>query len=92
MSMFWALAERRIQEAIEAGDLDVPAGAEIRGLDQPYDPMWWVKAWIEREGIDVAVLRHQPGAGSPSADEDFRSRSDDGHLGEAVRGQRGRGV
>ncbi|MBT8200493.1 MAG: DUF1992 domain-containing protein, partial [Acidimicrobiia bacterium] len=56
MSMFWSLAERRIQEAIKAGDLDVPAGAEIRGLDQPYDPMWWVKAWIEREGIDVAVL------------------------------------
>ncbi|MBT8198872.1 MAG: DUF1992 domain-containing protein [Acidimicrobiia bacterium] len=70
MSMFWALAERRIQEAIEAGDLDVPAGAEIRGLDQPYDPMWWVKAWIEREGIDVAVLRHLAGLGarSPSAD------------------------
>ncbi len=53
MSLFWSIAERRIQEALDAGDLDVPAGAEIRGLDQPYDPMWWVKAWIEREGIDL---------------------------------------
>lgn len=50
------VAERRIQEALDDGELTPTEGAEISGLDQPYDPMWWVKGWIRREGLGHTVM------------------------------------
>jgi DnaJ-like protein len=44
------IAENRIREAIEAGELDdLPGlGKPIPGIDEPYDPLWWVKGWMKR--------------------------------------------
>jgi len=44
------IAENRIREAVEAGELeDLPGlGKPIPGIDEPYDPLWWVKGWMKR--------------------------------------------
>jgi hypothetical protein len=44
------LAENRIREAIEAGELEnLPGrGKPIADIDEPYDPNWWVKSWLKR--------------------------------------------
>jgi DnaJ-like protein len=44
------IAENRIREAIEAGELEnLPGlGKPIPGIDEPYDPLWWVKGWMKR--------------------------------------------
>jgi len=44
------IAENRIREAIEAGQLDdLPGlGKPIPGIDEPYDSLWWVKSWMKR--------------------------------------------
>ncbi len=51
--------ERRIREAIEAGEFDdLPgAGEPIPDLDGSYEPEWWVRKWMEREGITAQELR-----------------------------------
>lgn len=43
--------ERLIRTALEDGEFDdLPgAGRPLRGLDRPYDPAWWARAWIERQ-------------------------------------------
>ena len=53
-----SLAERRIQEAMEAGEFDAleGAGKPIPDLEDGYDPDWWVKKWVKREGIDRSDL------------------------------------
>ena len=47
------VAENRIREAIEAGQFDdLPGlGKPIADIDEPYDPDWWIKKWIRREGM-----------------------------------------
>jgi hypothetical protein len=47
------VAENRIREAIDAGQFDnLPGfGQPIADIDEPYDPDWWVKKWIRREGM-----------------------------------------
>jgi hypothetical protein len=47
------IAENRIREAIEQGKFeDLPgSGRPIADIDEPYDPDWWVKKWIRREGM-----------------------------------------
>jgi hypothetical protein len=47
------VAENRILQAIEAGQLDdLPGlGRPIPDIDEPYDPDWWVKQWIRRENL-----------------------------------------
>lgn len=93
-----SLAERRIQEALETGDLRVPAGYAISGLDQPYDPMWWIKAWIEREALDRSTRGSCHGVPASEHDQDEYplcepgSGRNDRDLGKTVRGQFGRGV
>ena len=44
------IAENRIREAIAAGELeDLPGlGKPIPGIDEPYDPLWWVRSWMKR--------------------------------------------
>jgi len=47
------VAENRIREAIEEGQFDdLPGlGKPIADIDEPYDPDWWIKKWIRREGM-----------------------------------------
>ncbi len=47
------LAERRIREAQERGEFDdLPgAGRPIPEATAPYEEMWWVRRWLERERL-----------------------------------------
>jgi hypothetical protein len=47
------VSENRIREAIENGEFeDLPGlGKPIPGIDEPYDPDWWVKQWFRRERL-----------------------------------------
>lgn len=67
MSLFPHLVENLIREAQERGELDgLPGlGKPIPDLDAPYDEHWWVRQWIEREGLDPARELREEG-GSPS--------------------------
>jgi len=49
------VAENRILEAIEQGAFDnLPgAGKPLPDIDQPYDPLWWVKTKVARERLKV---------------------------------------
>ena len=46
---------RQIREAeAEGAFANLPgAGKPIEGLDGPYDEMWWLKAFLKREGLDL---------------------------------------
>ena len=46
-----SLVERRIREAMAAGEFDdLPGkGKPLTGLDRPYDPDWWARQLLERE-------------------------------------------
>ncbi|MEU9793344.1 DUF1992 domain-containing protein [Streptomyces sparsogenes] len=62
---FETWADRQIREAEARGDFDdLPGrGKPLRGLDKPYDPMWWVKEKMSREGLSflppALVLRKE---------------------------------
>lgn len=45
------VAENRIRQAIEEGQFDNLSGQgqPIPDIDEPYDPLWWVKKWVRRE-------------------------------------------
>ncbi len=47
------VAENRIRESMEQERFeDLPGfGQPIADIDEPYDPDWWVKKWIRREGV-----------------------------------------
>ncbi len=54
--MSWeSFTERRILEAMEAGQFDnLPgAGKPIPGIDDPPDPDWWVKQKLKDEGLSI---------------------------------------
>lgn len=50
-----SFAESRIRMAIEAGAFErlQGAGKPIPDLDEPYDPMWWLKKMIRRENLEA---------------------------------------
>jgi len=50
-----AWIEQRIHEADEQGALDkLPgSGRPLPGLEAGYDPDWWVKQFVQREGVSV---------------------------------------
>jgi hypothetical protein len=52
------VVERQIRLAMERGEFnDLPGhGRPIEGLEESYDPRWWVKRWAEREGVTGAEL------------------------------------
>ncbi len=52
---FESWIERQIREAQERGVFDdLPgAGKPLPGLDEPYDPMWWVKRKLREENLSL---------------------------------------
>jgi hypothetical protein len=61
------LADNRIRQAMEEGKFDnLPGfGKPIPDIDEPYDPMWWVKKWMRREQLSRELaegLRRMKGA------------------------------
>lgn len=52
---FETWVDRQIREAEERGAFaDLPgAGKPIPGLEGPYDPMWWIKGKMQREGLSA---------------------------------------
>jgi hypothetical protein len=63
---FWmryeSVVEQRIREAQEQGAFDdLPgAGRPLRGLHGPQDENWWVRSYLEREGLPTDVLLPTP--------------------------------
>lgn len=51
------VAENRIRQAIEEGQFDNLSGQgqPIPDIDEPYDPLWWVKKWVRREQMGNLV-------------------------------------
>jgi DnaJ homologue, subfamily C, member 28, conserved domain len=47
------IAESRIRQAMEEGQFDnLPGlGKPIPDIDEPYDPLWWVRKWMRREKL-----------------------------------------
>jgi hypothetical protein len=78
---YWARYEstidKQIRMAEERGDFaDLPGkGKPLPGLDAPYDENWWVKSWIEREGVPSDALLPTP----------LQLRKEAEHLAETVR-------
>ncbi|MEV0602053.1 DUF1992 domain-containing protein [Streptomyces sp. NPDC050315] len=50
---FETWVDRQIREAAERGEFDdLPgAGEPLKGLNKPYDEMWWVRDKMERESL-----------------------------------------
>lgn len=67
MSLFPHIVEKRVQAAMERGEFEgLPGlGRPIPDLDAPYDEHWWVRKWMQREGLDPARELREEG-GSPS--------------------------
>jgi hypothetical protein len=53
------IADNRIRQAMEEGQLDdLPGlGKPIPDIDEPYDPMWWVKGWMKREKLSAELAQ-----------------------------------
>ena len=53
------LADNRIRQAMEEGQFDdLPGlGQPIPDIDEPYDPMWWVKKWMKRENLRAELAQ-----------------------------------
>ncbi len=51
------VVENRIRQAIEEGKFDdLPGlGKPIPDIDEPYDPLWWVRQWVRRERLGPAL-------------------------------------
>jgi hypothetical protein len=49
------IAEDKIRTAIEAGEFDnLPGfGKPSELLDEPYDPLWWIRRKLKHENIPV---------------------------------------
>jgi Domain of unknown function (DUF1992) len=63
---YWARYESAIDQQIrmaeERGDFaDLPGkGKPLPGLDEPYDENWWVRRWVQREGVPSEALLPTP--------------------------------
>lgn len=53
------IADNRIRQAMEEGQFDnLPGlGQPIPDIDEPYDPMWWVKKWMKRENLSAELAQ-----------------------------------
>lgn len=77
--------DRQIRQASDRREFDdLPgAGRPLRGLDRPYDEMWWVKGKLRQEGISylppALALRKEvhevlEGAARARTEEELRER------------------
>ena len=63
---YWAryesVIDQQIRKAEERGDFaDLPGkGKPLPGLDGPDDENWWVKGWVQREGVPSDALLPTP--------------------------------
>ena len=63
---YWAryesVIDQQIRKAEERGDFaDLPGkGKPLPGLDGPDDENWWIKGWIQREGVPSDALLPTP--------------------------------
>lgn len=57
-----SIVEKRIREAQEEGKFDGlrGAGRPLRGLHQADDENWWLRSYLEREGVPKDVLLPTP--------------------------------
>jgi hypothetical protein len=55
---FESAVDRQIRLAQERGAFDdLPGkGRPLPGLDRPYDENWWIRGWLEREGVTAEAL------------------------------------
>ncbi len=53
-----SVAERRIREAMEAGEFDRLAGEgePLPGAGTHDDDLWWVRGWMDRNHVDAADI------------------------------------
>jgi hypothetical protein len=53
------IADNRIRQAMEEGQFDdLPGlGKPIPDIDEPYDPLWWVKKWMKREKLGAEIAQ-----------------------------------
>jgi len=53
------IADNRIRQAMEEGQFDdLPGlGKPIPDIDEPYDPLWWVKQWVKREKLGAELAQ-----------------------------------
>jgi hypothetical protein len=51
------ISDNRIRQAMEEGQFeDLPGyGKPIPDIDEPYDPMWWVKKWMKKEKLSAEI-------------------------------------
>ena len=55
----WPNVEAQIRAAQERGDFDdLPGAGKPLKLPAVHDPDWWVKSYVQREGIDTSALVH----------------------------------
>jgi len=72
------IAEDKIRAAMNAGQFDnLPGfGQPSELIDEPYDPLWWVRRKLKIENLPVA----RPSVGSPDPTS-FLARPDLSHAG-----------
>ena len=69
---FETWVDQQIREAEERGEFDnLPGkGKPLKGIDDPYDELWWVKQWLLRENVSVTP----PTVAIRKATEEFLDR------------------
>ncbi len=56
---FESWVEHQISRGLERGDFDdLPGKGQPLKLPEVHDPNWWIKSYVQREGIDTSALVH----------------------------------
>jgi len=93
--------DRQVRRARERGAFDnLPgAGAPLRGLDRPFDELWWVKNKLHQEGLSylppsVALRReaHEALQSAARADSEAEARAILEAINDRIREANRRGI